>query len=97
MASAHGAGLMVLPVVLGAPVHAAGPHAGHLAASAVAGTALVTAVVAHSAAYLAVTAIIAIVVYEKVGLAVLRTAWVNLDAIWAVALIGTGIVALGFA
>jgi hypothetical protein len=43
------------------------------------------------------TAGIAVLVYEKVGLAVLRTAWINLDAIWAVALIGTGAVALAFA
>ena len=94
MASAHGAGLMVLPLALGARVYAtAGAHAGHVSVAADA-PALVTAVMAHSAAYLAVTAIVALLVYEKVGLAVLRTAWINLDAIWAAALIITGVVAL---
>jgi len=41
-----------------------------------------------------VTATVAIVVYQKVGLAILRRAWFNLDLVWAVALIATGAVAL---
>jgi hypothetical protein len=43
----------------------------------------------HTAGYLLVTGVIAFVVYEKVGLEILRKAWVNLDLIWAVALIAT--------
>jgi hypothetical protein len=43
---------------------------------------------------LLVMAAIAIVVYEKVGLAILRRAWVNLDLVWAVALIVTGALSL---
>jgi hypothetical protein len=34
------------------------------------------------------------VIYEKVGLAILRTAWINLDLIWASALIGAGLLSL---
>ncbi len=88
MASAHGAGLMVLPVVLGlsaadhAHMHAGGPMTGLLAT------------LVHTAAYLAVTAVIALVVYEKLGLALLRKAWINLDLVWAAALIVTGFLAL---
>jgi hypothetical protein len=94
MASAHGAGLMVLPIVLDAPVHAAGPHASHFGAHGGAMSAIITATAVHAAAYLAVTAAMAWLVYEKIGLALLRRAWINLDAVWAIALIVTGAVAL---
>ena len=90
MASAHGAGLMVLPLVLGAaavPHHAAHP-AGAGASSAVLATAI------HSAGYLVVSAAIALVVFEKVGVGLLRKAWVNLDLIWAVALVTTSVMTL---
>jgi hypothetical protein len=102
MATAHGAGLMLMPVLLGLPsrvaqaAHDMPGHAGHAAhmqmASAVAApTAEVTAVMVHTAAMFLVMAAIAMVVYEKVGLAILRRAWVNLDLVWAVALIVTGV------
>ena len=87
MASAHGAGLMVLPVVL------AGPHAHHMAASqgAISG---VWATLIHTLGYFTVTAAAALLVYQKLGLAMLRRSWFNLDLIWAVALVVTGFVAL---
>jgi hypothetical protein len=95
MASAHGAGFMVLPIVLDAPVHAAGPHAGHLLGAGSGGaSAIATATAVHAAAYLVVTAAMAWLVYEKLGVALLRRAWINLDAVWAIALIVTGAVAL---
>jgi hypothetical protein len=81
MASAHGAGLMVLPVI-------APEHHGH------AGMNGMTATLVHTAGYLLVTGAIALLVYQKFGLAMLRTAWLNLDLIWAVALIVTGCIAL---
>jgi hypothetical protein len=46
----------------------------------------------HTAGYLAVTGLIAWIVYRKVGLAVLRKAWFNVDTLWAVALVGTGVI-----
>jgi hypothetical protein len=97
VASAHGAGLMVLPLVLGdAP--AAG-HAHHLAAASLLGAAgmgwnSVLAALVHTAGYLLVTGAIAVIVYEKVGLRFLRTAWVNLDLVWAVALVVAGVATL---
>jgi len=93
MASAHGAGLMVLPLVMG-NLPAAG-HPPHLAA-ALLGFANIewsglAAALVHTAGYLLVTGAIAVIVYERVGLRFLRTAWVNLDLIWAVALVITGV------
>ena len=96
MASAHGAGVMVLPVLLGSStVEAAEQMAGHHHAFAAASplTALLAAGV-HTAAYLAVTGLVAWVVYTKLGLAILRTAWLNLNQIWAAALVVTGLVTL---
>ena len=97
MASAHGAGLMVLPLVLG-DGPAAG-HAHHLAAASVVGVTgidwnAVLAALVHTAGYLLVTGVIAVVVYERVGLRFLRKAWVNLDLVWAVALVATGVATL---
>ena len=44
----------------------------------------------HTAGYLGVTMIVAVLVYERLGVGVLRRAWVNLDLVWAGALILTG-------
>ena len=49
------------------------------------------AALVHTAGYLLVTGVIAVVVYERVGLGFLRKAWVNLDLVWAVALVVTGV------
>ena len=87
MASAHGAGLMVLPVVL------AGPHAHHHAAAQGMANG-VWATLVHTLGYFTVTVAVALLVYQKFGLALLRRAWFNLDLIWAIALIATGCVAL---
>jgi hypothetical protein len=93
MASAHGAGLMVVPFVIGLGATPAGAAAAcHTAAPWVAGTgAAVAGTLVHGAGYLAVTAVTAVLVYEKLGVGILRTAWVNLDLIWAIALIITGV------
>jgi hypothetical protein len=48
----------------------------------------------HTLGYLAVTGLIVFVVYQKLGLEVLRKNWVNLDLIWAVALIVTAMFTL---
>lgn len=98
MASAHGAGFMVLPVLFGlSPEHSAtgGSPMPHIQASAMGGAWNgVGAVAVHTASYLAVTAIVAWVFYQKLGLALLRKAWINLDLIWALALAATGVFTL---
>jgi hypothetical protein len=96
MASAHGAGLMVVPVLLAtSTVEAANTTAGHNHMSAaVSPLAALLATGVHTLGYLAITGLIAWVVYRKFGLALLRTAWFNLDFIWAAALVVTGSVTL---
>lgn len=96
MASAHGAGLMVLPLLLGSStVEAADQMAAHHHTSAA--TSPLAALLAtgiHTAAYLAVTGLTAWVVYSKFGLTVLGKAWINLNLVWAAALVVTGLVTL---
>jgi hypothetical protein len=94
MASAHGAGLMVVPVLLPSKtVEAAGPMTCHHLAGVGPLTALLATAV-HTTGYLAVTGLIAWVVYSKSGLAILRKAWLNLNLVWATALIVTSLVTL---
>jgi hypothetical protein len=107
MASAHGAGLMVLPFVLGTATTTAGTmhhhHAamsgGTVAAPLAAGIAgfdsiAVIAPLVHTAGYLLVTVVLATIVYEKVGLRILRRAWINVNAFWSAALIAAGAAAV---
>ena len=111
MASAHGAGLMVVPFLMrvvrpavttmtghaGHGVPAAHlDHAGHAAQLAtvlppvpIAGVAVA---IVHTAGYLIVTGMIAVIVYERLGLRLLGRAWFNVDRLWAGALILTAIV-----
>lgn len=98
MATAHGAGLMTLPFVLdgsGADAHTA--HAGHaIAAAGMAAPELpgLWATLVHSGGYLAVTMLVAVIVYEKVGVGILRRLWVNVDLVWSAALVIAGVATL---
>jgi hypothetical protein len=109
MASVHGAGLMVLPFLLGAAQsqpssalhhhHDMGVTAGQAPSLAAAGIDIVepigvTAALVHTLGYLVVTAVLAVVVYEKVGLAILRRAWINLNVLWAGALIAAAVMSI---
>jgi len=89
MASAHGAGLMVLPVFLSMTAVAGGPscHARGASTQAFAGA---MATLVHGLGYLAMTALAAWFVVDRFGLGLLRKGWINLDVIWAAALILTG-------
>ena len=113
MASAHGAGLMLVPALVrlrgeavpgalaqaGHATHLAhAGHAGHHPPAADGALAVAAAAVGlHTAAMLAVAAALAVVVYRKLGVGVLRRAWVNLDLVWVGALAVTGGMALGLA
>jgi hypothetical protein len=94
MATAHGAGLMLLPVLLGSSVvEAAGQMEGHQHTGAAASPLVaLLATGVHTIAYLAVTGLIAWMVYSKFGLAILRRAWLNLNVVWAVALVIASII-----
>ncbi len=117
MASAHGAGLMVLPFLFGNRgsgghhVHSEMPAPGGVAMAASSAdhgahadhmTALLSslpvepmigllATLVHTIGYLLVIALVAVIVYEKLGLRLLRSAWVNLDLIWGGTLIATAV------
>jgi hypothetical protein len=88
MSSAHGAGLMLVPVLL--PLCRANSPSGQLTVS---GSLLVAlaALGVHTAAMLATIAAVSLIVYEWVGLALLRSGWVNLDLIWIAALGSCGV------
>jgi hypothetical protein len=93
MASAHGAGFMVLPFIMAMPADALASghaHAGHAAASPMTPIFGAAALAVHTAAYLATTALAAQIVYSRLGLQLLRSAWFNLDWLWAGALVLTG-------
>jgi len=100
MATVHGAGIMVLPFVLGAaPQHPMAMTHHHEMPPLVAGFGTIdplnlTAPLIHTAGYLMVTAAIAVLVYERVGLRILRRAWINLNVFWAAALIGAAVMTL---
>jgi hypothetical protein len=105
MASVHGAGLMVLPFVGGRSLDggttaATGPdHSGHLevmgASVLPAGTGeVLAALLVHTATYLLVTGLLAVLVVHWWGLRLLRSLWIDLDRIWAGALILTGVLTL---
>ncbi len=95
MSSAHGAGLMLVPILLQIP-----------SAGISQDTALITdrsllspwqglaAATLHTAALLLVMTVVAVVVYERFGVGFLRQAWFNVDLLWTVTLLGAGVVTL---
>jgi hypothetical protein len=85
MSSAHGAGLMLVPVLLPLCATGSAPRSIPLALAAIG---------VHTAAMLATIAAISIIVYDWAGLAVLRTGWINFDLMWIVALGSCGILLL---
>jgi hypothetical protein len=87
MSSAHGAGLMLFPVLLHSDLDGFQPGVTSALEAA-------AAVIVHTAAMLVTMAAVALVVYEKLGVGVLRKAWLNLDLVWATAIIAAGAVTL---
>ena len=93
MATAHGAGMMLIPVLM--PMERAhhaghgGAHAGQMMATGSFAIAAL-AVLVHSLAMLVVTGCIAILVYQSAGFEILKRRWINLDLAWTLALIGMG-------
>jgi hypothetical protein len=102
MASAHGAGLMLVPFFLqssaAGAAHSHGIHQMHAWAFAnfSAPSLLLASVAVHTLGYLLMTAVVAILVYEKLGVAILRRAWFNIDLVWMLALMITRVFILLF-
>lgn len=91
MAATHGAGLMLVPVLI--PLCLAASPAQELTAAGSLPIAL-AAVAVHTGAMLVTTGIIALAVYEWFGVAFLRRGWINLDWLWTAALVITGVILL---
>ena len=98
MATAHGAGLLLVPILVQLPpgdiAHTSHEAHGHPVAAIITTAALpmkLAAVIVHTAGMFMVMGVIAIIVYEKVGLAILRRAWFNLDRLWALVLLAAGV------
>lgn len=88
MSSAHGAGLMLLPILL----HGAVPssHA-HMHAAAVGGAALVAI---HTLTMFAAMTAAALLAFRVLGIGFLRRAWLNTDLLWAGTLAVSGLALL---
>jgi hypothetical protein len=88
MSSAHGAGLMLAPVLLGMPI--AGTY--HSLSEITIQAFLAASV--HVTAMLIVMGVVSVVVYERVGLGVLRRGWFNMDLAWSLVLIASGAITM---
>jgi len=95
MASAHGAGLMLFPVLINLPVCTTAAALGGVRpdASAMVQTGL-WVVLLHTGAMLTVMGPVAIAVYDWIGLGILRKAWINVDKLWAATLMASGLLVL---
>jgi uncharacterized membrane protein (UPF0136 family) len=105
MASAHGAGLMLIPLFLKPPPQTLAAHGSPMAlhmhsthglefANFSAPSLLIRAIAVHTLGYLLVTAVVAILVYERLGVGILRRAWFNVDVFWMLSLMVTGLIIL---
>ena len=106
MASAHGAGLMLVPVLLKLSgtmqemehrAHEAHEHWGHSVHLFLTDRAVLAdfaAVAVHTLAMFAVMAVVALVVYDRLGLMILKRTWFNVDLLWTGALVGAGVITL---
>jgi hypothetical protein len=97
MSSAHGAGLMVAPVLIGGSAAGASADGGgqtlsHVEVDGLSVASAALAVSLHVATMLLVMGTVALVVYDRFGTALLRRAWLNLDGLWAGAFIVAGVV-----
>ena len=102
MASAHGAGLMLIPLFLKSPPETLAPHEGAMTlhmhsthglefANFSTPSLLTSSIAVHTLGYLLATGLIAILVYERLGVGILRHAWFNVDVFWMLALMITGL------
>ena len=102
MASAHGAGLMLIPLFLKSPPQTLAPHGSAMAshmhathglefANFSTPSLLTSSIAVHTLGYLLVTGLVAILVYERLGVGILRHAWFNVDVFWMLALMITGL------
>lgn len=87
MATAHGAGLMLWPALMHTCLVDAGGGSAGISGPL---TATLAGVGIHTLAMLVTTALVAGLVYAWLGLALLRHAWFNVDAVWVATLAAIG-------
>jgi hypothetical protein len=100
MSTAHGAGFMVAPVLIGAGAASANASTSsdhelehvRTAAMSIPGSGL--ALLLHVASMILVMGVVAVLVYEKLGVAIVRQAWVNTEWLWAGSFVLAGVVTL---
>jgi hypothetical protein len=93
MASAHGAGLMLVPVLLGGRSVFCGATSSSTNSLLFFHPLVATAAVGvHTISHLVIAGLVAWIVYDFIGLAVLRRSWINLDLIWCFSLLGASAV-----
>ena len=91
-ATAHGAGLMLVPIYLGICAIGA-QETGHLAAQSLMGNNIITAFAVafvHTLTMTVAGGLIAVIIYFWLGLRFLSRTWFNLDAVWALSLVCVG-------
>ncbi len=88
MATGHGAGLMLIPALLPLGLAVTTAHEPSTGGSL---PIALAAIAVHMSAMLLVMGLIAVIVYQWVGLGFLRRGWINLDMIWTSALVATAI------
>jgi hypothetical protein len=95
IATAHGAGLMAAPFALRAAqsgfAHHSHAHGFAMASVMTIDWPTLCATGVHTAGYLLVTALLAVLVFERTSIHLVRRAWINFDLVWAAALVVTGI------
>jgi hypothetical protein len=100
MASAHGAGLMLMPVLLAQPMLGMVPAMAETTPSfsqPLSVSIVLLAVLVHTVSMLVVAGILALLffeTYENLGLRLLQHTWFNFDLLWAIALLVAGCAAL---
>ncbi len=96
IATAHGAGLMLVPIYLGI-CQIAETDVGHVAAASLMATSIWAALgvgLVHACAMIAGGGAMALLVHEWLGLKFLSRSWFNLSAVWAISLVLVGMVGL---
>jgi hypothetical protein len=91
-ATAHGAGLMLVPIYLGI-CDLAADDTGHLAAQSLMGNTIATAFIValvHTMTMTLSGGAVAVVIHQWLGLKFLSKTWLNLDTVWALSLVVVG-------
>jgi len=99
VATAHGAGLMLVPIALGlcASPSDGSAHEGVMVALGASLSIAFGVALLHTLAMVGAGLVVAWLVYRWLGLRFVLRAWLDLDAVWGASLVATGAASLAFA